>query len=181
MSHRRFPALAVALLAYLAPAAVTAAAPDVPLPAPDNAALLYWQALAQLPARDAKQEKVLGEWQTAPLDADALRLLESGVNCLKYLHHGTKLRRCDWGMPPEEGMDLIMPHLAKARDLGRLSCLRARHRFQHGDAAGGVEDVNDAMVLARHVGVPPIPISLLVGYAIENAAIDAAAANLSGL
>jgi hypothetical protein len=181
MSLRRFPALAVTLFAVVAPAALAAAAPDTPLPAPDNAALLYWQALAQLPPRDARQEKILAEWQTAPLDADAQKLIESGANCLKYLHHGTKLRRCDWGMPFEEGMNLIMPHLAKARDLGRLSCLRARHRFQHGDAAGAVEDVDDALVLARHVSAPPIPISMLVSYVIENSAIDAAAANLPGL
>src|SRR5215208_1053067 len=106
MARRRFPALAVALVLAAAPATLPAAPANARPPAPDNAALLYWLAMAQLPSRDKKQDKLLTEWHSVPLDADALKLIEAGGNSLKYMHRGTAIPRCDWGLPLEEGMGL---------------------------------------------------------------------------
>jgi hypothetical protein len=176
MPDQRFLALAAIVCALLL-APVLQAAP----PSNDNAALLYWQGFAMLRQWDEKQQKIVDDWQTTPLDAEAVKVIELTRVSLKSLHYGAKLRRCDWGYPLEEGPELLLPHLQKSRELAKYACLRARYRFQQGDAPGAVEDVADAMTLGRHAGNDGILISLLVGYGTQNMAIDAATPNLVGL
>lgn len=172
----RFLAVAVLGLAAGAPAAAQppAAAAD---PAA-NAAIKYWQAFGLLPALDKDQEKILREWDTAPLDAAALKLIEQAGPGLQYLHRGARLRRCDWALDYEDGIGLLIPHLAKARTLAGLAALRARHEFARGNAEAGWDDVTALFTLARHVETDPIMIDQMVGFSIESMAIQAAAPNL---
>ncbi len=165
--------LAAALL-WARPAA--AQAPDAKPDSAANAALQYWQAFAQMPALDKEQEKLLEEWDKVPLDRAALGLLGKSHASLMYLRRGAKLRQCDWGLDYDDGIGLLLPHLAKARDLARLTALQARHDFEQGRWSAGREYATALMVLARHVGRDPIMISILVRYAIEGIAIDLVAA-----
>src|SRR3954471_19114802 len=96
----------------------------------DNAALRYWPAFNFLPQADSHQEQALENWRTAPLDSGAAKLLDAGATSLRYLHDGAKQQRCDWGLEYEQGFELLLPHLQKARTLARLAALHARQRVQ---------------------------------------------------
>lgn len=132
-------------------------------------------------AEDVVQEKLLHEWNKVPLDATALKLIDSSRSSRMYLHRGARLQRCDWSLDYQDGIGLLLPHLAKARDLARLVALHARQEFAQGHWQAGVEDTTAILGLARHVGADPIMICLLVSYAIESIAIEATAPYLPEL
>jgi len=138
-----------------------------------NAALKYWQAFAQLPTPDEAQQKQLGEWSTLPPDAAHKLLAATGVEkSLQYLHRGARLPRCDWSLDYEDGIGLLLPQLSRARTLTVYACLRARLAFADGRSAEGLDDALAVMALGRHVAVDPIMVSLLVGYALEQQAVN---------
>jgi hypothetical protein len=166
-------------LSLLRTSPVAAQAPDARHDLGDNAALKYWKAFALMPALDKDQEKILAEWNKVPLDAAALKILAGSEKSLLYLHRGAKLRRCDWSPDYDDGMELLLPHLSKARDLARLAALHARHEFEQARRESGVEDAISMLALARHVGSePPFMICLMVRYAIESITIDLLASSL---
>src|SRR5690242_362176 len=69
-----------------------------------NAALKYWQAFSALPKfTDAEQTKI-HDYLTSPLDAHAREMAAQADYALSMLHQGVTLRRCDWGVSPEEGI-----------------------------------------------------------------------------
>lgn len=175
--------LILSLLAVCAPLLVMrdAAAQDTKA-TPDpiaNAAIQYWQAFTLMPPLDKEQEKILEEWQAVPLGVATDKLISASQTSLMYLHRGAKLQHCDWGLEPNDGAGLLMPHLSKARALSRLAALRARSHFEQGDWKAGRQDASDVMVLGRHVGRDPIMISILVRYVIEGATIDAIAPHVT--
>lgn len=143
-----------------------------------NAAIKYWQAFGLLPALDKDQEGIVNEWDKAPINAAALKIIEQSRNSLEYLHRGAKLAQCDWGLEYKDGINMLIPHLAKVRTLANLAALRARHEFERGNAKAGWDDVRAILMLARHVETDPIMISQVVGYGAEGIAIQAAASHL---
>lgn len=157
----------------LRPAPAAAQAPDAKPDLGANAALKYWTAFALMPALDSDQEKLLGGWNKVPLDEAALKLIAASEKSRLYLGRGAKLRRCDWSLNWEDGMELLLPYLAKSRDLARLAALHARHEFEQGRGETGIEDVTAILALARHVGSEPIMVCILVRYLLEMIAIDA--------
>jgi len=146
-----------------------------------NAAMKYWQAFALLPAMDEKQEKLLEDWKTVPLDAEVTKLLKSASASLNYLHRAAVCSHCYWDLDLADGPGLLMPHLAKSRTLGRLAALQMRSEFSKDNASAGVDSFLNLMALARNTGSDPILISILVGYAIEAFALDTMAPYLPGL
>jgi hypothetical protein len=174
--------LAALLLPLALPGASPAAqAPDARPDLAANAALKYWKAFALMPAIDKDQEKLFADWSKAPLDPPALKLVAASENSLIYLHRGAKLPRCDWSPDYGDGMELLLPHLAKARDLARLAGLHARHEIAEGRPESGVEDATSMLALARHVGSDPVMICLVVDHAIEAIAIELVASYLPEL
>lgn len=150
-----------------------AQAPDVKSDLAANAALQYWQAFAHMPTLNKEQEKILAEWSTVSLDDPAVQKLVAGPRTsLMYLYRGAKENRCDWGLDYSDGVSLLLPHLAKARDLARLAALHGRYEFERGNKRALRDDAMGIMALARHVARDPILISILVGYLIEDTAID---------
>jgi hypothetical protein len=148
-------------------------APDVKSDLAENAALQYWQAFAQMPTLDKDQEKILAEWSTVSLDDAAVeKLVVDSQASLKYLHRGAKEKRCDWGLDYSDGIGLMLPHLAKARDLARLAALHARYHFARGNKTALRDDATAIMALSRHVGRDPILICILVRYLIEDTMIE---------
>lgn len=188
--HRRFPVLASALagvilgcggagLASAAPLA-TAEPPAASRPAIPNAAIQYWQAFAALPAFDQPQRQLLNNVASASLDPDAIHLIDASTNSLRQLHRGAAIRECDWGLHKEDGMMMLLPHLAKTRDLARLACLRARLEFEHRKANAAFDDLSDALTVARQGGADATLIAILVQDSIEQTVVDVAASNLAG-
>lgn len=174
--------LLVGLLALAGPPVAAAATrPGLGSELSANAALRYWPAFHFLPATTPEQEKLLTDFRTAPLDADAKALTAAADLSLRYLRDGAAQARGDWGLEYEQGFALLLPHLQKGRTLARLACLRARQRFEAGDATGGVDDAADAMALGRHLSPDGILIAVLVRYAVEAAATDTVSDHLPKL
>jgi hypothetical protein len=172
MKPRPHYVLLLALLACLpSPIPLQAAPPE--RPKPDNAALLYWKAFVLMP-QSKEDESYLDAWDTTPLGARVDELLKSADYPLKALHDGAAVAKCDWGLNYEEGPALMMPHLVRARQLGRLALLRVRQRFARGDARGAIDDAAAVLKLGRDAG-DPILIAILVQYNIQNSATDAVA------
>ena len=154
----RFPlllcglALAVALAAASIGLAQTAPGKADPLAA--NAALLYWRAFAVLPKLDEKQDKTLVDvWcYLKPVEDSLGPIVKMSAPALRELHRGAQQPRCVWGTPIGDGMSTLIPHGQKARELARLAVVRARWNFAHGKPAEGVDDLTDALTLARNIG-----------------------------
>jgi hypothetical protein len=168
--------LATLALALAVPAAPAAEPPN---PAPNaahdlaaNAALKYWEAFALMPPLDKDQEARLARWDEVPIDAEAQKLVAASAESLRSLRRGAKLRRCDWGLDYDDGLNLLLPYLAKSRDLARLAALHARSEFERGRREAGAEDAIAILALSRHIGSEPIMISILVGDLIESTAVD---------
>jgi hypothetical protein len=168
-------------LALLSPARAAAQATDAKPDLGANAALKYWTAFAFLPVLDKRQGKLLEAWNKVPLDAAALKLIDSSRMSRAYLYRGVKLPRCDWGLAYEEGIRLHLPHLGKAMTLARLAALHARRELEQGHWKAGAEDVTALLKLARHMQMDRMIIPNLVGYRIETMAIEAAAPYLPEL
>jgi hypothetical protein len=167
--------------AMLQPGPSAAQAPGAGPDQGANAALHYWQAFAFLPALDKGQEKLLEEWNKAPFDANARKLLDAYKMGRVLFHRGAKTPRCDWGEDYEDGIRLLLPHLPKSVTLARLAALNARHEFTQGHWEAGAEDVAALMGLAGHLSADRIMISNLVGPRVEAMAIEAAAPYLPEL
>ena len=179
MRHRT----ALALLTVFATLALHAAplpAQRQPAPQPpggalgQNAALQYWQAFAHLP-------KVPAPGDTGP-DPDEAKLVESGKDALLYLRRGASVGPCDWGLHREDGPYLLLPHLAKGRDLGRLANMKVRRDFAAGDGSEAAQTAADTLVMARHLSTDLTAIvSYLVQLAVERAAIENLSPHLGAL
>jgi len=153
-------------------------------PLGENAALQYWQAFAMMPSDDQlneRQRKALGDVATAPLDRAAEELTGKSRTALVYLHRGAALRPCSWGLAAglkQDGpLEVRLPHVFKAVRLARVACLRARYAFEQGQPRAALDDLLAVLVLARHAAVDGTVISKGAEYAIENLAVEVAAAH----
>jgi hypothetical protein len=144
-----------------------------------NAALQYWQAFSQLPALDTDQEKLLDEWRTISLDNPAVqKLIADSQKSILYLRRGAHCSDCDWGLNYNDGISMLLPHLAKSRSLARLAALDARFQFERGNRNALPTNASAMMTLARHVGRDPIMVCLLVRYLIEGLVVDLVAPHI---
>src|SRR5688572_16727572 len=164
-------------IGFLAPSFVLAESAVVPNDPQSelaaNAALQYWQAFAQMPPLDEDRQKLLDDWKTVRLDDPAVeKLLAESHASMKYLWRAAKLKQCDWGLDYNDGISMMLPHLAKSRDLARLAALFARNEAARGNL--GVLGQNGAaiMALARHVGRDPFMVCLVMRFDIEGLVVD---------
>ena len=151
------------------------ASADAPSDLGANAALKYWQAFATLPKfTDAEQSRLMAEYLTMPLDAQAKESVSKAEYALRMMHHGARLPRCDWGIGWEEdGIEVLLPQMTAARVLSSLACLRARMRFADGHGAEAIDDIVAARTMGRQVSLDGSLIGVLVGYSIEGRMDDA--------
>lgn len=176
------PCLFVAI-ALLSVSAVPAAAVENAA-AVDNAALLYWQAFHALPKPNkAETPDEVEEGPVAPraelpedpwgdpLTPELVDLAARGRYSLMLLQRAAQIETCDWALPWDQGPALLMPHMALARSLARLGCLKARISIGRGDTAGAMEQLLAVMALARHTGPDAAFIGLLVQISIEDLAL----------
>jgi hypothetical protein len=172
MRFFRFLTLLVSVLALEIPPA-SAQVPDGRTELATNAALQYWQAFSQLPTLSKEQEKLLAELQTASIDDPAVnKLLDVSQQSLMFLHRGAQLKKCEWGLDYNDGISMLMPHLGKARELGRLAALDAKRAFEQGNWKAGRRDLISMMTLARHASEDPVIIGVLVRVAMDGIAVD---------
>lgn len=147
---------------------------EAPAGAEANAALKYWQAFALFPTLDEKKSEQLKTVAAGrgPLESEWVTLLESAESAFRELARGAHRKQCTWDLSLEDGFNAMLPHLSKARAAARFATARARLRFERNQADAAVDDLCDAMTLARHVGADELPISMLVDFSIEQGAIE---------
>jgi hypothetical protein len=173
------------MLAASAPLLVQAGEPTADAdPLAQNAALKYWRAFALLPELDDKHDKAVADAvaKPGPLDAQPAEVVRSSEPALRELHRGAAYARCVWGLTLDDGPELMLPHLGKARKLARVGLLRTQWNFQQGRPAEAISDLLATMTLGRHASSDsPIMVSLLVSYAMESQAVSVAAGYLDQL
>lgn len=165
------------LIVLLCGAAVQPAAADPDLPrvsnAAPNAAVIYWQAFAVMPAlNDAQKQLLDAASTTGPIDEDLPPILVRYRVALHELQRARRVRSCDWQLDLAAGPHLQLPQLQKARELSRIALLRARHRSAVGDQDGALADVLAVFKLGRDCGTSAVLIGYLVDVAIEKSATD---------
>lgn len=144
-------------------------------PLAKNAALQYWQAFSQLPTVEKEHEALFDNPTAAALqEPSSVKLLDGARQSLIYLDRGSAMPQCDWGLDYGDGVGLLLPHLAKSRDLARLAALDARRAFERDDYKTARNRLQGILMIGRHVSRDPVLINLLVGFALEGMAIDAA-------
>ncbi len=140
---------------------------------PGNAALLWWQAFSLLeePSEDLQQRVDAG----AP---EALReLVAASALSLEVMARAAARQHCDWGLEPDQGPRMLLPHLSQARELASLALVDARLQLEAGAPDAALTRASQCLRLARQVGGDPLLICLLVQYSIEGRVFDFLAQN----
>ena len=125
---------------------------DAPV-ANTNPALIYWQALMELPDLSPAEQALFDNFRNASLDRDyealvyrydfAFRLVAKAANF--------KDRRCDWGIDLQDGPDTLLPHLARAKTCARAAQMRARFFLHKKNEKQVLSDLNGAFILGRRL------------------------------
>lgn len=145
---------------------------------PINPALLYWQAASQLPQLSENQATHLADLAGGrkPFDASKDKDLLNAPNTLRLVRKAAESTvDCDWGLPMEDGPMMLMPHLAKIREMSSFAIVQAESLFAQGKVKEGTEWLLTAHRMARHSGAGDILICNLVQFAIETNTLRAAA------
>lgn len=150
-----------------------------------NAALQYYQAILSVPPEislNPQERKAVEEWATTPLDSTTESLLAKFRRALACLGRGAACQNCEWGLTQalqEDGFEDSLPYLSQTgRSLARVALLKARWAFAHGGDAEGYEKILTVMVFARHIGSANVLLTKMLEFAMEENAIDLAAAHL---
>lgn len=164
MKDRRMTGVAVALLLL----AWTCGARAIP-PDPDNAALLYYQALLihhepNDAIASAYQDFVAGK--TGPTD-EIRQYVASSHAALDYATLASKVQDCDWGLPYSKGFSLLLSHLSHYRSLARLIVADARLEAHQGRHETALDRCFLLQRMADHLGDDTL-ISYLVGLAVRD-------------
>jgi hypothetical protein len=142
---------------------------DSPGDRDDNAALKYWQAIASLPKlKDADVQRINDQYLTIPLDAGVKEIVNKANYSLKLMKQGTVLKRCDWGIPYEDGLSVLLPYLDGVRLLTSMAYLRARLELEAGLKAAAIDDLCAALALGRHISQGGLLIETVFGYSAEH-------------
>src|SRR5579864_4848386 len=104
----------------------------------DNAALVYWSAIAQMKdftlTEQQAQHLATIVHGTAPYDDNEFgKLVEENKPALETMIRGTALPLCNWGIEENLGPEAPIAFVRKARELGHLNLLYAFHLSLHGD------------------------------------------------
>ena len=92
---------------------------------------------------------------------------------LHELEIGAMRETAEWGLPLNEGLELMLPRLGEFRDMARIVCFRARLEIAQGRFDQAVHTIQMGIVMGRHVGDgQPTLIQTLVGIAIESMMLD---------
>jgi hypothetical protein len=144
-----------------------------------NPALIYWQALMELPDLSPSEQALFDGFREAPLDDDYEALAHRYDPALRLVAKAANLKnsRCDWGIDLDDGPDTLLPHLARAKTLSRAAQMRARFFLQQNNETQVISDLAGTFVLGRRLATDGILISALVQIAVESIVVQTVAEN----
>jgi hypothetical protein len=131
-----------------------------------NAALRYWAAFAlmQDPPLDKGILDLVDNVASGKAAWDESRLgpiLDANEAAIQTMQRGSRLRDCEWGLEYELGPAAPIPHLAKARVLGRLNALAGMRFAARGQLPEAISTWIAGVRFAQHVAQGGSLISLL--------------------
>jgi len=162
---KRLTGVVLATLLVLTTASVVQAIP----PDPDNAALLYYQALLihHKPDKDVTEtydKFVSGE---AELTDEIEKYIEGSHAALDYALMGAQVKSCDWGLPYSKGFSMLLSHMSQLRSLSYLLIADARLQAARGNEELALKRCLAIQRFAQHVGDDTV-ISYLVSVAMRD-------------
>ena len=140
---------------------------------PGNAAVLYHQAIVELPPAEVWNEFVLGSVRIGGKPAPGtIAIIERYERPLELLQQAKNLPVCNWGVDLKNGPHQDFKFVTEAVKLARLALERARLRFAEGDIAEGLRDWEAGMMLARRLRGEPLVLFSLAGAKAEEIGIQ---------
>ncbi len=132
-----------------------------------NAALLYWQAFAQLSQLPPAERVVVDYyWEKEKAPAKVRdEVFQKTARAAKTVHRAARMTRCDW---EEDLSDEPAPHAQTCRSLSRFLAFRAKHQVEQGHSRAAVDDLLAGFTLSRHTATDNTVVGVLVGVAIEG-------------
>jgi hypothetical protein len=166
MSRQRLLALQLAALL----GAFAAAGAGEPARKPNfngNAALLYWQAFAQLSQLPPAERLVVDYYEEKDKAPAKVRdeIFQKTAGAAKTIHRAVRMPRCDW---EEDFGDEWPPHVQMCRSLCRFLAFRARYEIEHGQPRAAVDDLLAGLTVSWHAAADNTINGVLVGVAIET-------------
>jgi hypothetical protein len=151
-----------------------------------NAALRYWMAFAvmQDPPADAATTDLLMRVANGSAPWDETRLgpiLDANSEALDIMGRASSLRSCDWGVELEQGPVAPIPHLAKARVLGRLNVLSGHRLAARGQTSDAVDRWLAGVRFSQHLAQGGTLISLFSAQSILLPTLQELAGEMSRL
>lgn len=140
---------------------------------PDNAALLYYQALLKIDREKVGALKPDGAGPDWTPDAAAIDVLRDHQSAVGVLVRASQISACDWGYEYGLGWSMELPHFGALRTAARLLDADARRLIAAGAPGEEVGARLAAMLrLADHASSEPVLIGSLVGTAMLMLAAD---------
>ncbi len=135
-----------------------------------NPALLYYQAFEVAPKlTEADDEYFTNAWQLQRLPERFGDLVTRHDPEFKLLRKAAaSTTSCDWGIDLSEGMETLLPHLARCKAAALAARLRVEWFTQHGRQEEAREDFLAAFTLSRNVAADGTLVSTLVQIASES-------------
>ncbi len=158
------------MLAWIAVASF-AAAEEWQAPKNTNAALGYWRAFSlmkDLPT-DEKTSALLANVLSgkAAWDEETLgKVVDENQAAISQMRRASRLPDCCFGLDYDEGASMLLPHLAKARALGKLNVLSARRAAAEGRTREAIDALVAGLRFAEHFQRDGTLITALVARAI---------------
>lgn len=153
------------LFACFGPVTPAAALP----PDPNNAALLYYQAILLVPQTDDRTmtDTLANVANGAVVPNEQVKeYMKKCQGAIDSAVAATGLKQCNWGMRYSQGFSAQMPYLAQVRSLSRLILADARILAAEGNHQQALERCLTAYRLAGHVG-DDVLISFLVSVGVS--------------
>ena len=136
--------------------------------APNNAALLYYQAFLMYEAPEGTMSNMLDDFRQGriPANDDITAYIRKNQRVIDTVVKAADLDTCDWGYDYSLGAELSMPNLAKMRQIAFLLAAEARWHASQGDYQTALEHCLALRKMGVHV-CDKILVSYLVGVAID--------------
>jgi len=122
-------------------------------PDPDNAALLYYQALLLKPEQDTETFQLIDGILRGDEPDDRIReYLKSCDEMFKIVEAATKIQKCDWGALHSQGQELSMVIISQLRQLNLLLRVYARTLAADEDYRQAIDWGLKIRQIGKHIG-----------------------------
>ncbi len=138
-----------------------------------EAATLYRQAFAVLPAANTPEDRILSRWWAVPLDDRVKTFLASKQPALNQFRQAAKLPRAAWNTNQDPAA--VAQVTREARRLFYLVMLNARSLPGTNQNAQAFDDIAGVFALSRHLGCEPVLLLKLSEHSLRATAIPSAA------